>query len=301
MANKMGSRISAGLLAAMTLGLLIPASALAQSREPVDARAIPGTTYAGRYGALTQATGGNYWWYGAGAGGGGGGGAAMYGAPGMYSNSMNDNANQLLYPTADGPQPTTAPVPSYQTEAADAQSTAHVVPHMDGPSMSLQPDDIGAPSGASYFRGFWRDMQMGSAFGRGGGGNASTSARMASNVPQGQLSQFGHPQVESRLSPVEFKSGATGNPTVALSPTAYAVGSELRPKLEEAEQMLRDAKVAGQLGTFDAAPLAEKMLDLRRRAREIIRIQNPVEQRTEEGKLINEISQFEYEIQQHAN
>jgi hypothetical protein len=283
MANKMGSRISAGLLAAMTLGLLIPASALAQSREPVDARAIPGTTYAGRYGALTQATGGNYWWYGAGAGGGGGGGAAMYGAPGMYSNSMNDNANQLLYPTADGPQPTTAPVPSYQTEAADAQSTAHVVPHMDGPSMSLQPDDIGAPSGAS------------------GGGNASTSARMASNVPQGQLSQFGHPQVESRLSPVEFKSGATGNPTVALSPTAYAVGSELRPKLEEAEQMLRDAKVAGQLGTFDAAPLAEKMLDLRRRAREIIRIQNPVEQRTEEGKLINEISQFEYEIQQHAN
>jgi hypothetical protein len=290
MADKFASRITAGVLLALTFGALIPVSVCAQNYNAVDQRFIPGTTYSGYNRPMTPATGGNYWWYGGGAAGypygGGYGGGALGG-------NLTGASSELLYPTADGPMPTTAPVPSYQTEAMDNLATTHQTPHNDGPSMSLTPDQMDMPKVSSYFHGFYRDLQAGAQYG--GSSQGDTSGQVAISPPQ-QQPAFAHPPVQSHLSSMDFTSKAH-----TISGTAIGVRSDVRPKLQEAEQQFQDMKTSGQLGTFDVQPLETQMADLRRRAREVYNIQSDVEQRAEEGKLINDIETFEFQLKQHAD
>jgi hypothetical protein len=282
MANKIRVRISFGLVAAVAVGLTIPTTASAQNYNAVSPNFIPGTTYSGYTRPMTPATGGNYWWYGGGAAGMGGyGGGALGG-------NLSGASSELLYPTADGPMPTTAPVPSYQTEAEDNLMTQHVTPHNDGPSMSLEGDPMNMPKVSSYFRGFYADLQAGSQFGR----NNSVAAAPPEQAPPA----FAKPQVESRLTSTDFRSHAR-----TLSGTAIGVRTDVRPKLKEAEQQFQDLKASGKLGTFDTEPLETTLRDLRRRAQEVYNIQSDVEQRAEEGKLINDIDSFEYQLKQHQD
>jgi hypothetical protein len=305
MANKMASRISGGLLAAVALSLVLQTASFAErgfsagggnmSRSAymggVNRGGYPiGTMSSSQYGGSLQnryspaMQAGPWWWY-----GGGGLGATTYTGStagwgyGMGGMGMGYNPEELLYPTADGPQPTTTPVPTYQTEAMDNLATAHQVIHTDGPSMSFQ-DDMDMPKASSYFKGFWNDINEGQ----------SVAAQQVASVPSvqpnsGTARNFDHPVVQSRLStPVQFNS-------------KVAVRSELKPQLQEAEQMFMDLKTSGKLGTFDIEPLESKLLDLRQRARQVDNIDNSVEQRAEEGRLINSIKQFEYELRQHID
>lgn len=282
MANKVGSRFTAGSLAALTLGALLPAAVGAQNYSAVSPNFIPGTTYSGGNRA-GGAMNGNYWWYGGGMGGGagyGGGGAGPF-----------NNPTQLLYPTADGPQPSTTPVPAYQTEMMDNLATQSHVEHTDGPSMSLDTNDMHMPKVSSYFQGFYQDMQAGAQYGRRG----TWTRAQAMQAPPSGGEGFQRPPVESRLSNGDFRSNTR------MSGTAISVRSDLKPKLAEAEQLLDDMKTTGKLGTFDIEPLDQQMQELRRRAKEVINIQSDVEQRAEEGKLINDIDSFEYQLRQHNN
>lgn len=296
MADKMASRISVGLLAAVTMSLVLQPAMLARdgfSGGSGGARSyIPGTHYggypigtqsAGQYAGnnigrsygMNHADAGPWWWY-----GGGGYGAGV--GSGVGLGGMNDSSNQLLYPTADGPQPTTAPVPSYQTEMADTQVTERATPHVDGPSMSLAPDSLDMPKASSYFKGFWNDINMGGA----GQVQQQPQLQLAANTADQET--FAHPRVQSRLSPVQFNSSA-------------AVRSELTPKLQEAEQMFIDLKQQGKLGTFDLEPLEKQWRELKRRAGEVDTIQNSTEQQTEEGHLINDIADFEFQLKGHID
>lgn len=277
MANKFRVRISAGLLAAAAVGLAVPTTAFGQNYNAVSPNFIPGTTYSGYTRPMTPATGGNYWWYGGGAAGMG------YGYGGNLGGNLTGASSELLYPTADGPMPTTAPVPSYQTEAEDNLMTQHVTPHNDGPSMSLDTNDINMPKVSSYFKGFYQDMQAGQQYGH-----------LASEPPQGGPA-FSKPPVDSRLTSTDFRSKAR------MSGTAISVRTDVGPKLKEAEQQFQDLQQSGKLGTFDIEPLETQLKDLRRRAREIYNIQSNVEQRTEEGKLINDIEQFLYQLKEHQD
>jgi hypothetical protein len=277
MANKVGSRFTAGVLAALTLGALLPAAVGAQNRSAVSNAFIPGTTYSGGYGGNRM--NGNYWWYGGGMGGGagyGGGGAGPF-----------NNPSQLLYPTADGPQPSTAPVPAYQTEMMDNLATQTPNQHTDGPSMSLDTNDIHMPKVSSYFQGFYQDMQAGSQYGH-------WAPQTAMNPPSDEGPQFQRPPVESHLSNGDFRSHAR-----TLTDTAVSVRTDLKPKMAEAEQLFSDMKATGKLGTFDLDPLEAQIKDLRRRVGEVDKIQSDVEQRAEEGQLINDIDNFEYQLRQH--
>ncbi len=301
MADKMASRISLGLLAAVVMSLAIPSALFARDgfeAGGVGARSayMPGVNQGG-YPIGTQSSGqyagslgGGYrggsaaWWQGAGYGYGGYGGGASYGPGGVYG-GMNNYSNQLLYPTADGPQPTTTPVPDYQTEMADTQITNHAVAHKDGPSMGFEDETPDMPKASSYFAGFWNDINA-------GGANSAVSAQVASNnspaPTQGVARNFDHPVVQSRLSSVQFNS-------------SIAVRTELTPRLQEVAQMFQDLKTTNKLGTFDIDPLEQQLTELRRRAKEVVAIQNSVEQKAEEGKLLNSISEFEYQLKQHID
>jgi hypothetical protein len=286
MANKVGSRFTAGVLAALTLGALLPAAVGAQNYNAVSPNFIPGTTYSGG-GRGGGAMSGNYWWYGGGMGGGagyGGGGAGPF-----------NNPSQLLYPTADGPQPSTTPVPSYQTEMMDDLATQSKTIHTDGPSMSLNTNDIHMPKVSSYFQGFYQDMQAGAQYGRRWAPQQQTAMQPPSGDDAGSVgAAFQRPQVQSRLSSGDFRAHAR-----TLSGTSISVRSDLKPKMQEAEQLFSDLKASGKLGTFDMDPLEQQITDLRRRVHEVDNIQSDVEQRAEEGKLLNDIDNFEYQLRQH--
>ena len=284
MANKVRSLFTAGVLAALSLGALLPVAVGAQNYRPVNQNFIPGTTYSGG-GRGGGAMNGNYWWYGGGMGGGagyGGGGAGPF-----------NNPSQLLYPTADGPQPSTAPVPAYQTEMMDDLATQHKTLHTDGPSMSLNTNDLHMPKVSSYFHGFYKDMQAGARYGRRWAPQEQTAMQPPSSDDTDGRS-FQRPAVESRLTSGDFRSRAR-----SLSGTSVSVRTDLKPKIQEAQQAFNDLKVSGKLGTFDIDPLEQQMQDLRRRMHEVDNIQSDVEQRTEEGKLINDIDNFEYQLRQH--
>lgn len=322
MADKLASRISVGLLAAVAISLgVLPVHAMGYGAGMSRSGYIPGTTAGypigtmsagqysnmqpiGRQNGVDYRDAGPWWWYGGGdAGYGGYGGGIGYGAGGF---GVGDTPNgtqiiqtqqQPLYPTADGPMPTTTPHPDYATEATDNLATRAPDLHNSGPSMSLTPDDMHMPKVSSYFKGFWQDMQMGQQLASSQADGQMTSQQatgqvVASNVAPhtATAGSFQPPVVQSRLSSVNFRSG-----------TAYAVRTELKPKLQEAEQQFQDLKAQGKIGTFDVQPLETQWADLKRRATEIDKIQNSVEQRAEEGKLINDISDFEYQLKQHVD
>lgn len=314
MADKLASRISLGLLAALAMSVGVqPVQAAGFGGGGVGGGVhsgyMPGTTAgypigtqsAGQYAnSIGRANGVNYrdygpwWWY-----GGGGYGAGlptngyMYGGGGGIGVGNTPNGTQIietqqqpLYPTADGPMPTTTPHPDYATEATDNLATQHPDLHNSGPSMSLQPDDLDMPKASSYFHGFWRDMQMSQQL----AGNGPSLQVASDTAPVAASAKpFQPPVVQSRLSSPSFTSNGA------------VVRSELKPKLQEAEQLFTDLKQTGKLGTFDIDPLETQWKDLKQRATEIANIQNSVEQKAEEGKLINQISDFEYQLRQHVD
>lgn len=279
MADKMASRISVGLLAAVTLSLsLVPMAQAQYARGSWVRGAADGYAVGGVNGVSP-------WWNGGGAYGGG--------YPGTYGSGMMDMSNQLLYPTADGPQPTTTPVPTYQTEMMDAQMTSNPVPHQSGPSMSFSDGNKDLPKASNYFRGFWNDMNQARAVCPppvAATPATPPQARVASSMldrdtPTG--SSFDHPVVQSHLTDSEFNSHVA------------EVRSELKPELEDVEQLFMDLKQQNKLGTFDIEPLETQLLDLRRRARQVARIQNSYQQKVEMSKLINDINDFEFQLKQH--
>lgn len=286
MADKFMTRLSVGLLAALSLGVAVLPSAKAEDTAFSGAAMGRGSWMNNYNRGYTVGIGGY--------------GAPWWGGGGYGGSNMVDVSNQLLYPTADGPQPTTTPVPSYATEAADAQMTSHPVPHQEGPSMSFRDDFPDMTKASSYFKGFYQDMRAGAMYGGPGGGPAQQQCppqsmpRLAHHVstdydtPPG--SHFDHPVVQSRLS---------GSGIAASNSNRIEVMSELRPQLQDAEQLFSDLKAQDKLGTFDLEPLEAQMVDLRRRAREVSRIQNTYEQKAEMGKLINDINDFEYQLKLH--
>jgi hypothetical protein len=223
---------------------------------------------------------GRNWW---------GGGGLGYGYPmsgaGQWWGMDPDDPNTAYY---NSPAPTSLPAISADdpVDVQEKMAEDATAPHQVGPSMSFQSD---VQSTTDTFSQFNRDFD--------------DIAGPVTYVPypvNTSVSAALRPPRISRKYPTLAKGAAQPGGGVSFDSTATGDGAfadQVQAKIDAVQSVLTQAIAGGTLGTFDVSSLQQRLDGIKSR---FAASQGPGGDASTQAQMLSDLSQLQYDIQQHA-